>query len=69
MIDKTTTTSTVSPRSDIFVERAGELAFQFAEHAAGLVLEVGAMIHAGRDAIREVLWAIHGVVWLQRPAF
>lgn len=60
VIDETTTTTTMPPRSDVFVERTGELAFQFGEDAACLVLEMGAVIHAGQDAIQQV-------VYLRRP--
>ena len=37
----------VPTRSHVFEESAGELAFEFAEDAAGLVLEVGAVVHDG----------------------
>lgn len=40
----------VPPRSDVEDECAGELAFESAEDAACLVSEMGAVIHAGRDA-------------------
>lgn len=53
MINLTTTTTAMPPRSDVFDERAGDLALEFAEDAASLVLEVGAIIHAGRDAIQR----------------
>ncbi len=48
MIDRTTV---VPPRPDIEVERTGELAFELAENAAIVVLEMGPMIHAGRNAV------------------
>ena len=43
----------VSPRSDIEKERTGKLAFKSAEDAARLVLEMGAMVHAGQDAVQS----------------
>ena len=50
MIDRTTV---VPPRPDIEVERTGELAFELAENAAIVVLEMGPMIHAGRDVVQR----------------
>ena len=41
----------MSRGSDIEMERTGELAFEFAEIAACLVLKMGSGVHDGRDAI------------------
>lgn len=43
----------VSPRSDIEEECTGKLAFESAEDAARLILEMGTMIHAGQDAVQS----------------
>lgn len=40
------TATVVPPRSDIFVKRASELAFEFAEDAACFVPEMGAIVHS-----------------------
>ena len=45
------TSTAVSPGSDIEVERASELAFEFAEMAACLISEMGSMVHDRRDAV------------------
>ena len=45
--------SMVSPRSDVEKERTGELAFESAEDAACLILEMGAVVHTGRDAVQR----------------
>lgn len=47
------TATVVPPRSDIFVERASELALDFAEDAACFVPEMGAMVHSECDAIQK----------------
>ena len=39
------------PYPNISVKCAGELAFDFAEDGAGVVLEKGTMVHTGQDAI------------------
>ena len=41
----------VPPRSDIRVERTGELAFESGEDAACVVLEMGTIVHDVRDAV------------------
>ena len=41
----------VPPRSDIRVQRTGEMAFEAGEDAAGVVLEMGTIVHDGRDAV------------------
>ena len=43
--------TTVPPRSDIRVERTGELAFESGEDAACVVLEMGTIVHDVRDAV------------------
>ena len=43
----------VSPRSDVQVNRAGKLAFCFAEDGTSVILVMGAVVHAGRDATQR----------------
>ena len=43
--------TTVPPRADILVKRTGELAFEAGEDAACLILEMGTIVHGGRDAV------------------
>ena len=43
--------TTVPPRSDIGVERTGELAFESGEDAACVVLEMGTIVHDVRDTV------------------
>ena len=43
--------ATVPPRSDIRVQRTGEMAFEAGEDAACMVLEIGTIVHDGRDAV------------------
>lgn len=37
----------VSPRSNVQMNRAGKLAFGFAEDGTSVILEMGAVVHAG----------------------
>lgn len=41
------------PCPDMSVKCAGELAFNFAEDGAGVVLEKGAMVHTGQGTIER----------------
>ena len=41
------------PCSDILIERTGELAFDSGEDTACLILEMGAVVHAGLDSIKR----------------
>ena len=50
------TSTTVPPRSEICVKRTGELAFESAEDATCLVLEVGVTVHHGRDGSLKRQW-------------
>ena len=45
--------TSVSPRPDVPVECAGDLAFEFGEDAAGLISEMSATVHDGQGAVER----------------